>query len=355
MRPADTWKDYELLDATDGNRLERWGETLLVRPDPQVVWKTPRQSPLWAKADAVYHRSNQGGGEWEYRRRLPEKWKITCGEGEDKLTLIVSPTGFKHTGVFPEQAVNWAWYARKIRAAGRPIKVLNLFGYTGGATLACAAAGAAVCHVDASKGIVAWGKDNAEVTGGCDAFAMGVYSVNPDATVYIKTTNSWYDPEGEKQAAVALINEGCDVIGQHCDTPNPQLAAEEAGVFGVGYNSDMSKDAPKAVLTSTVWNWGAYYTKAVQDLIDGTWTGENYFGGLEEGLVDISPLSDLCVDGTQEKIDEARAKIESGDWDVFDGVIECNDGTTVGTEGEHMSDADITGNIHWYFKNIVEK
>ena len=142
MRPADTWKDYELLDATDGNRLERWGETLLVRPDPQVVWKTPQQSPLWAKADAVYHRSNQGGGEWEYRRRLPEKWKISCGEGEDKLTLIVSPTGFKHTGVFPEQAVNWAWYAKKIRAAGRPIKVLNLFGYTGGATLACAAAAA---------------------------------------------------------------------------------------------------------------------------------------------------------------------------------------------------------------------
>ena len=142
MRPADTWKDYELLDATDGNRLERWGETILIRPDPQVVWKTPKQSPLWAKADAVYHRSNQGGGEWEYKRRLPEKWKISCGEGEDKLTLIVSPTGFKHTGVFPEQAVNWAWYAQKIRAAGRPVKVLNLFGYTGGATLACAAAGA---------------------------------------------------------------------------------------------------------------------------------------------------------------------------------------------------------------------
>ena len=161
MRPADTWKDYELLDATGGNRLERWGETLLVRPDPQVVWKTPQQSPLWAKADAIYHRSNQGGGEWEYRRRLPEKWKISCGEEEDKLTLIVSPTGFKHTGVFPEQAVNWAWYAQKIRAAGRPVKVLNLFGYTGGATLACAAAGATVCHVDASKGIVAWGKDNA--------------------------------------------------------------------------------------------------------------------------------------------------------------------------------------------------
>ena len=139
-----------------------------IRPDPQVVWKTEKQSPLWAKADAIYHRSNQGGGEWEYRRRLPEKWKISCGEGEDKLTLIVSPTGFKHTGVFPEQAVNWAWYARKIRAAGRPVKVLNLFGYTGGATLACAAAGATVCHVDASKGIVAWGKDNAVASGLAD-------------------------------------------------------------------------------------------------------------------------------------------------------------------------------------------
>lgn len=201
----------------------------------------------------------------------------------------------------------------------------------------------------------AWGKDNAEVTGGCNAFAMGVYSVNPDAEVYIKTTNSWYDPEGEKQAAVALINEGCDVIGQHCDTPNPQLAAEEAGVFGVGYNSDMSKDAPKAVLTSTVWDWGAYYTTAVQSLVDGTWTGENYFGGLKEGLVDLSPLSDLAAEGTAEKIEEAKAKMVSGEWDVFDGVIECNDGTTVGAEGESMSDADITGNIHWYFKNVVEK
>ena len=165
MRPADSWKDYELIDATNGNRLERWGTTLLVRPDPQVVWKTKENTPLWQKADAVYHRSSAGGGEWEYRRRLPEKWNITCGEGEDKLTLIVSPTGFKHTGVFPEQAVNWAWYARKIRAANRPVRVLNLFGYTGGATLACAAAGAAVCHVDASKSIVQWGRDNAAASG----------------------------------------------------------------------------------------------------------------------------------------------------------------------------------------------
>ena len=169
MRPADTWKDYELLDATDGNRLERWGETLLVRPDPQVVWKTPQQSPLWAKADAVYHRSNQGGGEWEYRRRLPEKWKITCGEGEDKLTLIVSPTGFKHTGVFPEQAVNWDWFSGLIHEAGRPVKVLNLFAYTGGATVSAAAAGAAVTHVDASKGLVGWAKEKAGGRGLADA------------------------------------------------------------------------------------------------------------------------------------------------------------------------------------------
>ena len=165
MRAADSWKDYELLDATGGNRLERWGDTLLVRPDPQVVWKSAPQSPLWARADAIYHRSHQGGGSWEYRRPLPERWQIHCGEGEDRLTLIVSPTGFKHTGVFPEQAVNWAWYGRKIRAAGRPIRVLNLFGYTGGATLACAAAGASVCHVDASKGMVQWGKENAAASG----------------------------------------------------------------------------------------------------------------------------------------------------------------------------------------------
>ena len=160
MRPADSWKDYELIDATGGNRLERWGSTLLVRPDPQVVWKSEPTSQLWAKADAVYHRSNQGGGQWKYRRRLPEKWKIHWEE----LTMVVSPTGFKHTGVFPEQAVNWAWYKKKIAAAGRPIKVLNLFGYTGGATLACAAAGAQVCHVDASKGIVAWARENAQAS-----------------------------------------------------------------------------------------------------------------------------------------------------------------------------------------------
>ena len=164
MRPADGWKDYELLDATGGNRLERWGKTILVRPDPQVIWKNEKKSPLWNRADAVYHRSSAGGGKWQYFRTLPQKWTI----GYEDLTLVVSPTGFKHTGVFPEQAVNWSWYRRVIGEAGRPIRVLNLFGYTGGATLACAAAGASVCHVDASKGMVQWGKENAAASGLAD-------------------------------------------------------------------------------------------------------------------------------------------------------------------------------------------
>ena len=161
MRPAQNWNDYELIDATAGNRLERWDKAVLVRPDPQVVWKREPADPRWQQADGVYHRSAQGGGRWEMRRRLPEKWTIRWGE----LTLVVSPTGFKHTGIFPEQAVNWEWYQKKIAAAGRPIRVLNLFGYTGGATLACAAAGASVCHVDASKGIVAWARENAAASG----------------------------------------------------------------------------------------------------------------------------------------------------------------------------------------------
>ena len=203
--------------------------------------------------------------------------------------------------------------------------------------------------------VAAWGSDNSEVTGGCNAFAMGAYSVNPNVEVYVKTTNSWFDPEGEKQAAEALIAEGCDVIGQHCDTANPQLAAEAAGVYGVGYNSDMSKDAPKATLTSAVWNWSAYYTEAVQSVIDGTWDAQNYYGGMAEGLVDIAPLSDLCADGTEEAITAAREKIVSGDWDVFYGVIETNDGTTVGEEGKSLSDEDITGHMNWYFKNITVK
>ena len=203
--------------------------------------------------------------------------------------------------------------------------------------------------------VAAMGQDNSEVTGGVNAFAMGAASVNPDSQVYVKVTNSWYDPEGETQAAQALIDSGCDVIAQHCDTPNPQLAAEQAGVYGVGYNSDMSKDAPKAVLTSVMWDWSVYYTKAVQSVIDGTWTGENYFGGMADGLVDIAPIADFAADGTQEAVDDARKKIVDGSFNVFDGVIETNDGKTVGKEGSTLSDADITGKMNWYYKSVVVK
>lgn len=203
--------------------------------------------------------------------------------------------------------------------------------------------------------VAAMGQENSEVTGGVNAFAMGAYSVNPDCEVYVKVTNSWFDPEGETQAAQALVDLGCDVIAQHCDTPNPQTVAEQNGVWGVGYNSDMSKDAAGAVLTSVMWDWSVYYTYAVQSIIDGTWTGENYFGGMADGLVNIAPLSDLCADGTQEAVDAARAQIIDEGFNVFDGVIETNDGSTVGEEGSTLSDSDITGSMNWYFKNVVVK
>ena len=161
MRAANGWKDYTLIDASSGNRLEQWADVLLIRPDPQVVWNTEKKAKEWYKADAIYHRSSKGGGEWEYKHKLPQKWEVHYKD----LTFIVSPTGFKHTGLFPEQAVNWDLYREKIEQANRPIKVLNLFAYTGGATLACAASGASVTHVDSSKGMIAWGKENAKVSG----------------------------------------------------------------------------------------------------------------------------------------------------------------------------------------------
>lgn len=204
--------------------------------------------------------------------------------------------------------------------------------------------------------VAAMGSENSEVTGGADAFAIGVAEVNPDAQVYVKVTNSWLSPNEETNAAKALIAEGCDVIGQHCDTPNPQTEAEAAGVWGVGYNSDMQKDAPGATLTSVIWNWGKYYTEATKKVIDGTWTAENYFGGMKEGLVDIAPLNeDLVAPGTQEKVDEAKKRIVEEGFNVFDGVLETNDGKTVGEEGKTLDDATITGGINWYYKNIVVK
>lgn len=171
MRAAEHWKDYELLDASSGERLERWGDILLIRPDPQILWETPRTDPRWRKAHARYHRSGTGGGHWERLHALPDVWEIGYEAPEAGLMGLrfrLKPMGFKHTGLFPEQAVNWEAMASLIREAGRPVKVLNLFGYTGGATLACAAAGAQVTHVDASKGMVAWGRENAVLSGLAD-------------------------------------------------------------------------------------------------------------------------------------------------------------------------------------------
>ena len=204
--------------------------------------------------------------------------------------------------------------------------------------------------------VAAMGQENSEVTGGINAFAMGVNSVNPDAKVYVKVTNSWYSPEEETNAAKALLGEGCDVIAQHCDTPNPQLEAEKAGAFGIGYNSDMSKDAPKATLTSAVWNWSAYYTWAVEQAINGTWTGENYYRGMDDGLVAISPLNESIVAaGTKEAIETVEKSILDGSFNIFDGVIETNDGKTVGEEGKTLDDATITGGINWYYKTVTVK
>lgn len=157
---AKDWKDYEVLDCTGGEKLERWGKYTLVRPDPQVIWQTPKEHKGWREYNARYARSNTGGGQWN-TKKLPDKWEI----GYKELRFQVKPMNFKHTGIFPEQAANWDWCMDKIRNAGRPINVLNLFAYTGGATIACAAAGASVCHVDAAKGMVAWAKENARVSG----------------------------------------------------------------------------------------------------------------------------------------------------------------------------------------------
>ena len=160
MWTANEWKDYAVLDCSDGEKLERWGNYTLVRPDPQVIWNTPKDWELWSRYDARYARSNTGGGAWN-TKKLPDKWKIHYKE----LTFQVKPMNFKHTGVFPEQAANWDWAMERIRAAHRPIQVLNLFAYTGGATIACAAAGASVCHVDAARGMVSWARENAAVSG----------------------------------------------------------------------------------------------------------------------------------------------------------------------------------------------
>lgn len=161
---AENWKDYEVLDTSNGEKLERWGDYQLVRPDPQVIWNTEKKLAGWRKPNGHYHRSNKGGGEWEFHS-LPEEWTIKY----NSLTFHLKPFSFKHTGLFPEQAANWDWFSKLIRESGRDVKVLNLFAYTGGATVSAAAAGASVTHVDASKGMVTWAKENAASSGLADA------------------------------------------------------------------------------------------------------------------------------------------------------------------------------------------
>jgi len=161
MKLANNWKDYKILDMADGQKLERWGNVILSRPDPQIIWKNKSFPNKWKDINAVYHRSSSGGGSWEFKKKMPEKWQIKYKD----LTFNIKPMGFKHTGLFPEQAVNWDWMIEKIQKANRPIKVLNLFAYTGGATVACSYAGASVCHVDSSKGMTTWAKENIESSG----------------------------------------------------------------------------------------------------------------------------------------------------------------------------------------------
>lgn len=227
---------------------------------------------------------------------------------------------------------------------------------------------------DGSKSIgyvSAYGTEMAETCSGINAFALGVQSVNPDAVVYVKTLSSWFDPANETAYADALIGMGCTVIAQHCDTVNPQVAAQNANVYGCGYNSDMTADAPKAHLTAPIWNWDVYYTAATQAVIDGKWAEfGNYYAGIKEGFVDISPLSGNCVAGTDKYINQVKALFEDGSWDVFSGVklsfdaegtlvktdaaLKTNDGTTVvEAGGASVEDGVITGTMNYFVEGVV--
>ena len=204
--------------------------------------------------------------------------------------------------------------------------------------------------------VAAWGKENSEVTGGLDAFALGVEKVNLEARIFVRVTNNWFDPLGEALAGRALIAAGCDVIAQHCDTATPQQEAEKAGVWGIGYNTDMSIDAPDAVLTSVIWRWGAYYTSLVQSVMNGTFTTSPYFGSLKDGIVDISPLNKF-INWEQETfrlLADERQRIESGAFNVFNGILETNDGRKIGRAGENLPDDEIRNGINWYYRTINE-
>jgi len=201
--------------------------------------------------------------------------------------------------------------------------------------------------------VAAMGSYNSEVTGGINAFAMGVEEVNPEARVYVRITHSWYDPMGETEAANALIARGCDVIAAHCNTPSPQIAAQMAGVWGIGFNSDMSADAPDAVITSVVPHWGVFYTRLVESIINGTFRTSPHFYGFAEGVVDITALNEkLATPGAEMMVEAGRQRFREG-FNVFDGVIRTNSGRVIGEEGKTLSDDVIFGGINWYYRNVV--
>lgn len=202
--------------------------------------------------------------------------------------------------------------------------------------------------------VSAQGLGNSECTGGVDSFAMGVEDSNPDAIVYVAVTNSWFDPEAEKKASDYLISIDCDVLAQHVDTTAPQTSSEANGTWSIGYNSDMSKETPNATLTSVIWNWSAYYTSYVNSIINATYDGKDYYGGMDESLVSLTDLSPICEDGTAELVSEKAQEILSGKFGVFDGEIETNTGEIVGEKGKTLDDATITGGINWYYRNVVE-
>jgi basic membrane protein A len=204
--------------------------------------------------------------------------------------------------------------------------------------------------------VAAMGKDNSEVTGGINAFAIGVESVNPDARVYVTVTKRWYDPVEEAKAAKNLIAQSCDVIAQHCDTVNPQIEARRAGVWGVGYNSDLREDIPDTVIASVVWNWETYYTRLIMSVIDGSFTTEPYFGGINDGMVGLASTDGtLLPPEAAAAVESARERIANGEFDVFSGVMETNDGRFVGAEGETLSDGEITRGVDWYYRNVTEQ
>ena len=202
--------------------------------------------------------------------------------------------------------------------------------------------------------VAAKGQDNQLVTSAVNAFALGVASVNPKARVHRKVMHRWFDPNGEYWAAYDLIMRGCDVIAQYSDTPGPQIMAQQAGMWGIGYNSDMHHVAPEAVVTSVIWNWGVYYTYLVQSVIDGSFTAKPYLGDLGDGMVGLAPFNEpLLPAGAAEAVAVAREKIVSGQFGVFEGLLKTNDGQLVGVEGR-WPDVEIVRNMRWYYHNVVE-